>query len=126
MASSPALFKVHPEVFDGYPQEAEAFPSFPRCMPVVLFVRPPDGPQVRMLRSPQQFQPLVNKDIMHKKIRHTITGDPEADIKKIIEILPGACIHQCDCGKGKYEKEIIIAFQLSSAARVMVIAVQYP
>ncbi|MNE91363.1 hypothetical protein D3C80_1889650 [compost metagenome] len=72
MAVTLLLIKIHSEIFDRYPQEAEAFTIFLAQVFMMLFMGSADRQQVRVSGMPEQMHTLVNENIMHKEVRHAI------------------------------------------------------
>jgi hypothetical protein len=71
---SMSFFKIHSEVLYRYPKKAETFSLVFASMFVVLLMRPPYGQEIGVLSISDQWNPLMNKNIVYKEIRHTIDG----------------------------------------------------
>ncbi|MNL26882.1 hypothetical protein D3C87_1484400 [compost metagenome] len=63
-------------------------------VPMVLLMGPSDGQQVRVLGFPQELNALMYKDVMHKKISHSVNGYSQADVKQGAEMVYRASIHE--------------------------------
>lgn len=93
---------------------------------MMLLVRPPDRQQIWIFCISQKPNALVNKNIVHKKVSHSIYGDPKSDIKQVVIIINGTDVHQYDRRNGKDQKEVIVSLQWPFIAVVVVVAVQHP
>jgi hypothetical protein len=75
------------------------------------FVRPADGPEISIIGVAKQFEPLVNKNIMHQEISEAIQCNtqpyPEEKIKPVLH----ANEQRCYSRDGKDQEEEIIVFK---------------
>jgi hypothetical protein len=64
------------EIFKRHPQHAKAFAFFFSNMFMMNLMCSSDSPEIRIVRVSQDLKALMYKDIMYKKIRHPIKGNP--------------------------------------------------
>lgn len=57
-----------------------------RRMLVMLLVRSTESQEISILSFGQEFNPLMDKNIMNKKISHTVQHDAQSDIEQIIKL----------------------------------------
>lgn len=71
-----ALF--HPEVFEWNEKHPKAFAMFFPQVLVMHFMRPTDGTRVPVVNIAQNFESLVDKDIVYYEIRESVAEDSDA------------------------------------------------
>lgn len=78
------------------------------------------------MRIFKDFYALVDKDVMYKKIGHTVQRNPHTNVKIDIEAISTTKIHEKNGRNGKNNKEIIVFFQRRIAAVIVMVPVQRP
>ena len=66
------FIKVHLKVFYRNPKETKAFTLFFSGVFMMLLMRSSDGHQIRIFRIAKYFDALMNKNIVDKKISHSV------------------------------------------------------
>ena len=114
--------KIHFEIFKRHIQKAKTLAFFLADMFVMLFMSSAKCQKIRTFGVGKNFQPLVDKDVVHKKISHTVQHNAQSDKEQIIEILQRTKVHQGNSGQGKNHEEPIVFFQFAFAAVVVMVA----
>jgi hypothetical protein len=112
-------------VFPCYEQHTKTFTLVTVKVPVMHFMRPPDGPDIPVITAGEPFEPLVNDDIMHQEISKAISHDPKTDRLHPPYMIVCAKPYQQHTRNRKDDKEGIILFKEARFYLVMV-SVQIP
>src|SRR5690606_18462682 len=118
--------KIHSEIFERHVQKSETFAIFFSRVLVMLFVSPAKCQKIRVFGVCENFKPLMNKNIMYKKIRHSVQHYAQSDKEQIIEVVQRTEVHQGNGWQGKNHKEIVVLFKSALIAMVVVVPVQNP
>jgi len=95
-------------------------------MLVVLLVCSAQRQKIGTLGVGQKFNPLVDKNIVHEKVSHSVQHNAQSDVKQIIEVFKRTKVHQSDRWYGKYDKEVVVLFKNALIAVVVMVPVQKP
>ena len=118
--------KIHSKILKRHIKKAETLSFFFADMFVMLFMSSSKCQKIRTFGVCKYFQPLVDKNIVHKKICHTVQHNTQSDKEHIVEILQRAKVHQGNGGQGKNHEKPIVFFQFAFVAVIVMISVQKP
>src|SRR5690606_14745075 len=86
----------------------------------------PDSLKIGVVCIAKQLEPLVDKDIMDKKIGHAIQRDAQAYPKQVVVALGHSQVQADDSGYSKNRKEEIIVLKEAGRLFFVVVLVEVP
>ena len=110
-----SFIKEHSEVFYWNPQKSKTLAMFFMCMFMMLLVSSSNSKQIGVFGVFENFKSLMNENIMHKKISHSVQCNSYSYIKIGVKIFDGSIIHQSNRRNCEYGKKIIISFRWNHA-----------
>lgn len=93
---------------------------------MVHFMSTSYRPEVSVICFPEEPEPLMNENVVYKKVGHPVNGNSQANPEKVIIAGLHPKEKSCDTGNGENEKEKIVVLKETLRLLVVMIFVQRP